>query len=367
MYLLLAVIILLLLFAASYGGRGTWVPLGSTTLSVLLIAACAFVANAPSAGPFFTNLAAQLPGSLSGGLEDLAYTAERTAAAVEARQRIATAEPAPEPPPAAATGAEEGRPGGDWLDFSWFKADWLNPLAWFGEDAGPAPEVDLELSQSGKTPAAEQAPPAPEAPAAEAPMPTVRSMMPGHDAGPAPEKDQDARQRAEPGPSYRIVTPPEPAAAPPTETPPDTPPENFENAAGAPVKWLPDAPHPDGVDMVLLSGTNVSDAPLEDIEATLKPDLGGGTAAIESLALRLRIEGQDAQGPAASVPPGTRFHLQAAGLSEADAERLKGAIVSFAYSQGGRRRTSIMYLDQAALGGQAVGGQAVGGQTGSIP
>ena len=75
MYLLLAAIVLLLLFAASFGGRGTWVALTSTTLTVLLVAACAFIASASSAGPFFKSLAEGLPASLNGGVEDLAYAA----------------------------------------------------------------------------------------------------------------------------------------------------------------------------------------------------------------------------------------------------------------------------------------------------
>lgn len=372
MYLLLAAIVLLLLFAASFGGRGTWVALGSTTLTVLLIAACAFIASASSAGPFFKSLAEGLPASLNGGVGDLAYAAERTAAAFGAARKpaakhVATAEAKPDASPespAAATspgaGAQSARVRPGWLDFDWLDVDWLNPWNWFGDAAPAAPEVDLELSQGGEKPAAAPAPAEPERPA-----PRVRAMMPGHDtrhatgrdtgpdAGIGSEPGDGTQTRANAAPSYRIVTPPAPAAATPEDgLPEDAPPDD---TAGAPVKWLPGAPHPQGEERIVLTGTNVSNAPLENIQATLKPDSPDGTAA-GNRELRLRIEGQDgAETAAGTVPPGTRFHLQAAGLSEADAGHLKGAIVSFAYSLGGRRRTSILYLDRAALSGKTAG------------
>lgn len=356
MYLLLAAIVLLLLFAASFGGRRTWVALGSTTLTVLLVAAGAFIASASSAGPFFKSLAEGLPASLNGGVEDLAYAAERTAAAFgEARKSAAThiskhlamEETAPESPPAAASPGHDAQSA--WLSADWLDFSWLNPWNWFGDAAPAAPEIHIELGQGGETPAAAPAPAEP-----EPPMPRVRAMMPGHDAGHAAETTaepgDETRKQANAAPSYRIVTLPDPAATPSPEAPPD-------DTAGVPVKWLPDAPHPAGMDSIVLTGANMSNAPLEDIQATLKPDSADGNAA-GNLALRLRIEGGDEpEGAAETVPPGTRFHLQAAGLSEADTERLKGAIVSFAYSLGGRRRTSILYLDRAALGGTTAGVQ----------
>lgn len=351
MYLLLAAIVLVLLFAASFGGRDTWVALGSTTLSVLLVAGLVFIASANTAGPFLKTLAAQMPPSINGGVEDLAYAAERTAASLSApHERVAEREA---PPPAAAIPPQDGktepaRSSADWLDVSWLDFDWLdfsglslawlNPWNWFGDAPPAAPEVDLELGQDTKVPGAEPASPS----EPEAPMPTVRALMPGH--------DDEARKQANAAPSYRIVTPPEPTAVPPADG-------LAEDAGGAPVKWLPDAPHPQGMERIVLTGTNVSNAPLEDIQATLKPDAANGNTP-QALALNLRIEGQgDADGSPASIPPGTRFHLQAADLSEADAAQLGGAIVSFAYSQGGRRRTSILYLDQAALSGRTAGTQ----------
>ena len=74
--------------------------------------------------------------------------------------------------------------------------------------------------------------------------------------------------------------------------------------------------------------------------------------------MTVRVEGPDGTAqPGTSIPPGARFHLQVMNLSEEDAKRLGGAIMSFSYSQDGRRRTSIMYLKQAALNGAPAGPQ----------
>jgi len=106
--------------------------------------------------------------------------------------------------------------------------------------------------------------------------------------------------------------------------------------------------------MILLTGANRSNEPLEDIRATLKPDSGKDISVPNALTLRLRIEGQAVDGTgAASVPPGARFHLEAPTLTADQARALTGAIVSFAYRQAGRRRTSIMYRTQAALAARA--------------
>ena len=107
--------------------------------------------------------------------------------------------------------------------------------------------------------------------------------------------------------------------------------------------------------MVVLTGANLSDEPLEDIRATLKPDSAKETniSVPNVLKLRLHIEGQVIDGKgAASIPPGARFHLEAPTLTADQAQQLSGAIVSFAYVQAGRRRASIMYLTQAALAGR---------------
>lgn len=350
MYLLLAVIVLLLLFAASYGGPGTWVALASSTLSVLLVAGIAFIANAGSAGPYFNALAAETPTLFKSGVQDLAFAAERTAASfAEAQQRTIAEAVAAEavPPPAAAPAPDKSDDGGSWLDLSWLTptewlstaADWLDPAGWFGTQAPSAPEVDLRVGNgaTGNPPAApEPQGQAPQA-ASQAPMPTVRAMMHPRD---------EAAQKSAAAPSYRIVTAPSVEAGPVTAPLPDNP--------NTPVKWLAGAAGPAGLDRILLSGMNVSSQPLEDIQATLKPDSGATPVGLDDVRLSLRVEGADGTAvPGGSVPPGARFHLQAAGLSDKAANELGGAIVSFAYSQGGRRRTSIMYLKQTALGGSA--------------
>lgn len=118
------------------------------------------------------------------------------------------------------------------------------------------------------------------------------------------------------------------------------------------VKWIAVPPRSGGP-MIVLTGANQSNGPLEDIRATLKPD-GTDISVPKALRLRLRIEGQAVDGKgAASVPPGVRFHLEAPTLTADQARALRGAIVSFAYLQAGRRRTSIMYLTQAALAARA--------------
>ncbi|ODR94484.1 hypothetical protein AUC70_07480 [Methyloceanibacter stevinii] len=314
-------------------------------LSVLLVAGVAFIANAGSAGPYFNALAAQSPTLFQAGVQDLAFAAESTAAAfAEGRRRAATEETAVQStaptPPAPDTRDQDT---GDWLDLSWLTptdwlfaaADWLDPAGWFEAQDPSAPEVDLRVGN--EAPVTTE----PQAQAPQAPMPTVRSMM--H------PRDEAAQRPAAGAPSYRIVTAPSEEAAPITGSLPDNP--------STPVTWLAGAAVPAGMSNVLLTGTNVSNQPLEDIQATLKPDSGATPTGLDNVTLSLRVEGPDGTAvPGASVPPGARFHLEAAGLSNDAANELGAAIVSFAYSQGGRRRTSIMYLKQTALGGALDGG-----------
>lgn len=108
-----------------------------------------------------------------------------------------------------------------------------------------------------------------------------------------------------------------------------------------PIAWLLDEPPPASGTAFLLSGANVSDQPIKAVQAVLKPDSGGG-----ALALALNVEGRDG---GAVIPPGARFHLTAARLTASEAERLGGAILSVAYVQAGRRKTSIMYLTPSML------------------
>lgn len=355
MYILLAAIVLLLLFAASYGGRRTWVALASTTLSVLLVAGCAFIANARSAGPYFNAVAAQMPVLFSSGIQDLAFAAERISATHGQARRRAGAETqaadlaAPllsAPPPQAA--AADDQVGADWLDLTWLDpsdwllsvGEWLNPINWFEAQEHGQPEVDLSVQQGAETTAA--VPATPDTQASQAPMPTVRALM--KDQAEAQGQHETAQQQAAAAPSYRIITAPPQAAAPVTAPLPQAP--------GAPVKWLAEASAPADMDKILLTGTNISSTPLEDIQAVLKPDSDTSSLGIENVALSLRVDGQEGTAtPGESIPPGARFHLEAADLSKSDARQLGGAILSFAYSQGGRRRTSIMYLQRTALSG----------------
>ena len=361
MHILLAAIVLLLLFAASYGGRRTWVALASTMLSVLLVAGCAFIANARSAGPYFNTIAAQTPALFSSGVQDLAFAAERISASHgQARNRApaetqapAAAAPTPPAPPSRAAAADDGV-GANWFDLTWLDpsewllsvGDWLNPMNWFEAQEPGQPEVDLSVQQGTETTAAVPAPP--DTQASQAPLPTVRALM--QDQGGAQGQRETAQQQAAGAPSYRIVTAPPQAPAPVTAPLPQ--------AAGAPVKWLAEASAPADMDKILLTGTNISSMPLENIQAALKPNSDTSSLGIENVHLSLRVDGQDGTAaPGASIPPGARFHLEAADLSKSDARQLGGAILSFAYSQGGRRRTSIMYLQRTALSGPSAAAQ----------
>jgi hypothetical protein len=124
---------------------------------------------------------------------------------------------------------------------------------------------------------------------------------------------------------------PEPAPAPGGDT------------SEAPITWLLDEPGPAGSETFLLRGANVSDQPLEDVQAVLKPDTGA-----KDFDLVLQLEGGPGE-VGAVIPPGARFNLAAETLTNDAAKRLGGAILSFGYVQAGRRKTSIMYLTPPML------------------
>ena len=133
----------------------------------------------------------------------------------------------------------------------------------------------------------------------------------------------------------------EPKAEPRSE--PEATPEEVAHSK-APLKWLlEDAPWAENGSF-LLSGANVSDQPLEAVRAVLKPDSGADT-----LTLTVNVAGQ-ADG---AVPPGAQFNLSAPVLTADQATQFGGAILSFAYSHEGRRRTSIMYLTPTMLAKRA--------------
>lgn len=127
-----------------------------------------------------------------------------------------------------------------------------------------------------------------------------------------------------------------------TKTEPEAGPEPepaSEASADVPIKWLLDEPATN--ETFALSGTNVSDQSLRDVQAVLKPDSGKG-----ELALALDLEGRNG---GAVIPPGARFSLAAATLTKADAKELGGAVLSVSYVQDGKRRASIMYLSPPTI------------------
>ena len=111
-----------------------------------------------------------------------------------------------------------------------------------------------------------------------------------------------------------------------------------------PIKWYFDEPPLAASETLRLNGANISAQSLEDVEAVLKPDSGAG-----ELALTLDVEGRNGK-DGAVIPPGARFSLAAKTLTMDEFKQLGGAILSFAYVQAGRRKTSIMYLTPPMLG-----------------
>ena len=119
--------------------------------------------------------------------------------------------------------------------------------------------------------------------------------------------------------------------------------EPAKSSPDATIKWFLDAPPSAASEVFAVRGANMSDQPLNVVRAVLKPDSG-----VQMLKLTLDIEGHGGA-DAGAVPPGARFSLIAEGLTAGEAKQLGGAILSVAYVQAGRRKSSIMYLTQAAL------------------
>jgi hypothetical protein len=262
--LLIAGFVLFLLFVATYSQRRTWVALGSTALTVLLVGggvvfttAQVSTAQGPSQVHQVHDGLAQLAKSLPAGWDAPALKltgAIEQASASLARTRTQT--PAGEPRPVLTASVS------DWFSFgSWFKAE---------------PETEESAAPDGE----------PEAKA-------------------------------------------EPAA---------------DSGSDAPIKWVLDAPSPAAADETFaVRGANISDQPLKVVRAVLKPDTGAA-----KVRLKLKVDGHDGTAGAV-IPPGARFRLEAAGLTASEAEAFGGAILSFAYVQAGRRKSSIMYLTPETL------------------
>jgi hypothetical protein len=283
--LLVASIVLLLLFVATYSQRRTWITLGSTALTIVLVAGGAFFYTAQGPGPLhdgLSQLAKTLPAGWDRPALKLTAAVEQAAASLARARNNAAAH---EPQPILTASASE------WLDWdSWSVGPWLSkpwPLkpwslkpwswgswswdSWFGTEPGAALE---------------------------------------------PEEAEE-----------------EPAPA--TST-----------ASGAPIKWFLDAPSPLAGEAFVVSGANASDQPLKVVRAVLKPDSGEG-----KVKLTVDVEGHDGAGSTV-VPAGARFHLKAESLTAPEVEELGGAILSVAYEQAGRRKSSIMYLTAPMLAAQ---------------
>jgi hypothetical protein len=265
--LLVAGIVLVLLFVATYSQRRTWVTLGSTALTNVLVAGCVFFSTAQGPSQIHKGLA-QLAKKLPPGWDrpalDLATALERASTSLASRKDAGPREPKPLLTATA--------------------ADWFSWGAWFKTEQ-----------------ATEQT---------TAPTPEEKEAEPVADHGPALDPEV------------------EPVA----------------DTGSAPIQWLLDAPA--ASDTLMLTGANVSDQPLEDIRAVLKPDAGGG-----ALPLTLTVAGEDS----AAVPAGARFGLVAEALTADEVKQLGGAILSVAYAQGGRRKTSIMYLTPPMLAERVAG------------
>ena len=157
----------------------------------------------------------------------------------------------------------------------------------------------------------------------------------------------------------------EPAAAPPPDAvaPPPAEPEPVQAAATA-TGWFdtkPDAKTPSQSPVAWalddrgaqgpvsspwgfsISGTNVSDQPLEQVQAVLKPD-----SSQRELPLAVSVEG-DAVRDANVIPADARFSLFAAAPDEGASGQAGGAILTFRYVQAGQRKSSILYLTPAMV------------------
>jgi hypothetical protein len=92
-----------------------------------------------------------------------------------------------------------------------------------------------------------------------------------------------------------------------------------------------------------ISGTNVSDQALEQVQAVLKPD-----SSQRELPLALSVEGDAARDDNA-IPANARFSLFAAAPDQGAPGQTEGAILTFRYVQAGQRKSSILYLTPAMV------------------
>jgi hypothetical protein len=256
--LIFAGLIFILLFVASYSRRNTWITLGSTALTIVLVAGLTFLLKADSSDPVrdgLRGLATMLPEGWNRYTLELAEAMDK-ASAVLAKSRET---PRPAQPIQAASIAD------------WFKFDWVS-----NDSEAGVKDLEAETqTQSSLTPPVEGI--------------------------------------AEPEPAER---------------------------ADLSVKWLLDRPLIAEDGTLRIAGENPSILPLQSVHAVLKPDSGSG-----SVGLAVEVGGNEG---GTLVPPGARFDL-VADLSPEETRALGGAILSFAYQRGERRKKSIMYLSAENL------------------
>jgi hypothetical protein len=162
---------------------------------------------------------------------------------------------------------------------------------------------------------------------------------------PSPCGAGEAGCGTEPAPASRRAEPEPVQAAATAADWFDTEPEPKANPR-SPVAWELEAP---SVQLPVTSpwgfslrGTNVSDEPLEQVQAVLKPDSTG-----REIALALDVEGSAPERDPV-IPAGARFSLVSDATDE-DGASDGGAILSFRYVQAGQRKTSILYLTPDVL------------------
>jgi hypothetical protein len=248
-------IVLFVLLLASYSGRGTWIALGSMTMSMALLFGCLLLATSHDRNRIRTNLAwvaNEFPLVLD------RHTAEQLAASLE-RLRA----------PSPCGGA--GQPG-------------------------CSPET------------------APAQPLAE------------------PLAERETVQAAATAPGWF-----------------DTKPDQKANSQ-SPVAWQLNARDVQPVTSpwgFSIQGTNVSDQPLEQVQAVLKPD-----SARREMPLALSVEGGDGS----VIPADASFSLFSPAPDQDAPGQIGGAILTFRYVQAGQRKSSILYLTPAMVGRLAGGG-----------
>ena len=92
-----------------------------------------------------------------------------------------------------------------------------------------------------------------------------------------------------------------------------------------------------------ISGTNVAEEALEQVQAVLKPDATG-----REVPLALSVEG-DGVGDGSVIPADARFSLFSAAPDDGATRQIGGAILTFRYVQAGQRKSSILYLTPAMI------------------